>query len=582
MDKENPAVMKYIAQRADLLGAIRLPNNTFKDAAGTEVTSDIIFLQKRDRLIDIEPDWVHLGTDENGIKMNSYFVDNPDMIMGEMKMITGPHSMQSACIAYEDQSLSEQLAQAVENIHAEVTEYEYEDLTDEEEDLSIPADPEVRNFSYTVVDGKIYYRENSRMKPVDVSVTAENRIKGMIGIRDCVRTLIEYQTEDYPESDIKAEQEKLNELYDAFSKKCGLINSRANNSAFNSDSSYSLLSSLEVLDDEGNFVRKADMFSKRTIKQKVTVTSVDTASEALALSLAEKTKVDIPYMCGLTGKSEEEIAEDLSGVIFLNPFYAEGSSEPKYIPADEYLSGNVREKLAVAKTAAESDTAFEVNVRALSEVMPKDLTASEISVRLGATWLPPKDVEQFMFELFSTARYISWNIHVHYSEYTGEWNIEGKSYDRGNIKVYNTYGTSRINGYKIIEETLNLRDVRIFDYVEDENGNKKPVLNKKETAIAQGKQQLIKDAFADWIWKDQERRDRLCKLYNEKFNSVRPREYNGEHLNFVGINPEITLRPHQVNAIAHILYGGNTLLAHVVGAGKTFEMVAAAQESKRL
>ena len=385
MDKENPAIRKYIAQRADLLGAIRLPNNTFKDAAGTEVTSDIIFLQKRDRLIDIEPDWVHLGTDENGIKMNSYFVDNPDMIMGEMKMITGPHSMQSACIAYEDQSLSEQLAQAIENIHAEITEYEYEDLTDEEEDLSIPADPEVRNFSYTVVDGKIYYRENSRMKPVDVSVTAENRIKGMIGIRDCVRTLIEYQTEDYPESDIKAEQEKLNELYDAFSKKYGLINSRANNSAFNSDSSYSLLSSLEVLDDEGNFVRKADMFSKRTIKQKVTVTSVDTASEALALSLAEKTKIDIPYMCGLTGKSEEEIAEDLSGVIFLNPFYSEGSSEPKYIPADEYLSGNVREKLAVAKTAAENNTAFEVNVRALSEVMPKDLTASEISVRLGAT-----------------------------------------------------------------------------------------------------------------------------------------------------------------------------------------------------
>ena len=582
MDKENPAIRKYIAQRADLLGAIRLPNNTFKDAAGTEVTSDIIFLQKRDRLIDIEPDWVHLNTDENGIKMNSYFVDNPDMIMGEMKMITGPHGMQSACIAYEDQGLAEQLSGAIENIHAEVTEYEFDELTDEEEDLSITADPEVRNFSYTVVDGKLYYRENSRMKPVDVSVTAENRIKGMIGIRDCVRTLIEYQTEDYPESDIKAEQEKLNELYDAFSKKYGLINSRANNSAFNSDSSYCLLSSLEILDDEGNFIRKADMFSKRTIKQKVTVASVDTASEALALSLAEKIRIDMPYMCALTGKTEEEIAEDLSGVIFLNPFYSEGSSEPKYIPADEYLSGNIREKLATAKTAAESNTAFEVNVRALTEVMPKDLTASEISVRLGATWLPTEDIERFMFELFDTARYMTWNIHVHYSEYTGEWNIEGKSYDRSNVKVYNTYGTNRINGYKIIEETLNLRDVRIFDYVEDENGNKKPVLNKKETAIAQGKQQLIKDAFADWIWKDQERRDRLCKLYNEKFNSVRPREYNGEHLNFVGMNPEITLRPHQVNAIAHILYGGNTLLAHVVGAGKTFEMVAAAQESKRL
>ena len=582
MDKENPTIRKYIAQRADLLGAIRLPNNTFKSAAGTEVTSDIIFLQKRDRLIDIEPDWVHLNTDENGIKMNSYFVDNPDMIMGEMKMITGPHGMQSACIAYEDQGLAEQLNGAIENIHAEVTEYEFDELTDEEEDLSIPADPEVRNFSFTVSDGKIYYRENSRMKPVDVSVTAENRIKGMIGIRDCVRTLIEYQTEDYPESDIMAEQEKLNELYDAFSKKYGLINSRANNSAFNSDSSYCLLSSLEILDDEGNFIRKADMFSKRTIKQKVTVSSVDTASEALALSLAEKTRIDMPYMCALTGKTEEEIAEDLSGVIFLNPFYSEGSSEPKYIPSDEYLSGNIREKLATAKTAAESDAAFETNVKALTEVMPKDLTASEISVRLGATWLPTEDVERFMFELFDTARYMTWNIHVHYSEYTGEWNIEGKSYDRSNVKVYNTYGTNRINGYKIIEETLNLRDVRIFDYVEDENGKKTAVLNKKETAIAQGKQQLIKDAFADWIWKDQERRDRLCKLYNEKFNSVRPREYNGEHLNFVGINPEITLRPHQVNAIAHILYGGNTLLAHVVGAGKTFEMVAAAQESKRL
>lgn len=582
MDKENPAVRKYIAQRADLLGAIRLPNNTFKDAAGTDVTSDIIFLQKRDRLIDIEPEWVHLNTDENGITMNSYFVDNPDMIMGEMRLISGPHGPTPACIAYEDRSLAEQLSEAVENIHAEVTEYEFETLADEEEDLSIPAEPDVRNFSYTIVDGKIYYRENSRMNPVDVSVTAENRIKGMIGIRDCVRTLIEYQTEDFPDSYIENEQKKLNELYDAFSKKYGLINSHANNSAFNSDSSYCLLSSLEILDDEGNFLRKADMFSKRTIKQKVTVTSVDTASEALALSLAEKTKIDIEYMCSLTGKSEEEIAEDLKGVIFLNPRYSERSRELKYLPADEYLSGNIREKLNEAKTAAEDDSSFEINVKALTEVMPKDLSAGEISVRLGATWIPPMDIERFMFELFGTARYISFNIHVHYSEYTGEWNIEGKSYDRNNVKVYNAYGTNRINGYKIIEETLNLRDVRVFDYVEDENGNKKPVLNKNDTAVAQGKQQLIKDAFADWIWKDQERRDRLTKLYNEKFNSVRPREYNGEHLNFVGMNPEITLRPHQVNAIAHILYGGNTLLAHVVGAGKTFEMVAAAQESKRL
>ena len=420
------------------------------------------------------------------------------------------------------------------------------------------------------------------MNPVEVSVTAENRIKGMIGIRDCVRTLIEYQTEDFPDSYIENEQKKLNELYDAFSKKYGLINSRANNSAFNSDSSYCLLSSLEILDDEGNFIRKADMFSKRTIEQKVTVTSVDTASEALALSLAEKTKIDIEYMCSLTGKSEEEIAEDLKGVIFLNPRCSERSRELKYLPADEYLSGNIREKLNEARTAAEDDSSFEINVKALTEVMPKDLSAGEISVRLGATWIPPEDIERFMFELFGTARYISFNIHVHYSEYSGEWNIEGKSYDRNNVKVYNAYGTNRINGYKIIEETLNLRDVRVFDYVEDENGNKKSVLNKNDTAVAQGKQQLIKDAFADWIWKDQERRDRLCKLYNEKFNSVRPREYNGEHLNFVGMNPEITLRPHQVNAFAHILYGGNTLLAHVVGAGKTFEMVAAAQESKRL
>lgn len=582
MDKENPAVRKYIAQRADLLGAIRLPNNTFKDAAGTDVTSDIIFLQKRDRLIDIEPDWVHLNTDENGITMNSYFVDNPDMIMGEMRLISGPHGPTPACIAYEDRSLAEQLSEAVENIHAEVTEYEFETLADEEEDLSIPAEPDVRNFSYTIADGKIYYRENSRMNPVEVSVTAENRIKGMIGIRDCVRTLIEYQTEDFPDSYIENEQKKLNELYDAFSKKYGLINSRANNSAFNSDSSYCLLSSLEILDDEGNFIRKADMFSKRTIKQKVTVTSVDTASEALALSLAEKTKIDIEYMCSLTGKSEEEIAEDLKGVIFLNPRYSERSRELKYLPADEYLSGNIREKLNEARTAAEDDSSFEINVKALTEVMPKDLSAGEISVRLGATWIPPEDIERFMFELFGTARYISFNIHVHYSEYSGEWNIEGKSYDRNNVKVYNAYGTNRINGYKIIEETLNLRDVRVFDYVEDENGNKKPVLNKNDTAVAQGKQQLIKEAFAEWIWKDRERRERLTKLYNEKFNSVRPREYNGEHLNFVGMNPEITLRPHQVNAIAHILYGGNTLLAHVVGAGKTFEMVAAAQESKRL
>ena len=584
MDKENPAVRKYIAQRADLLGAIRLPNNTFKDAAGTEVTSDIIFLQKRDRLIDIEPEWVHLATDENGIRMNSYFVSNPEMVLGDMQIISGAHGPESACVAYEDAELGDLLQDAIQNIHAEITEFELDDLEAEDEDLSIPADPSVRNFSYTVVDGKLYFRENSRMNPVEVSMTAENRIKGMIAIRDCVRTLIEYQTEDYSDAEIQAEQVRLNELYDDFSKKYGLINARANNSAFSSDSSYCLLSSLEVLDDEGNFIRKADMFSKRTIKQKVTILSVDTASEAYALSLAEKAKIDMPYMMELTGKSEQELFEDLKGVIFLNPMHtSDEDGRPKYLPADEYLSGNVREKLEWARRSAELyPEDYAENVRALEAVQPVDLTASEISVRLGATWLPPEIAEQFMFELFGTPRYCQWNIHVHFSQYTGEWNVEGKSYDRTNVKAYNTYGTSRINGYKIMEETLNLKDVRIFDYIEDENGKKTAVLNKKETAIAQGKQELIKQAFADWIWQDPERREKLTRLYNEKFNSTRPREYDGSHMSFVGINPEITLRPHQVNAIAHILYGGNTLLAHVVGAGKTFEMVAAAQESKRL
>lgn len=571
MDKENPAVRKYIAQRADLLGAIRLPNNTFKDAAGTEVTSDIIFLQKRDRLIDIEPEWVHLATDENGIRMNSYFVSNPEMVLGDMQIISGAHGPESACVAYEDAELGDLLQDAIQNIHAEITEFELDDLEAEDEDLSIPADPSVRNFSYTVVDGKLYFRENSRMNPVEVSMTAENRIKGMIAIRDCVRTLIEYQTEDYSDAEIQAEQVRLNELYDDFSKKYGLINARANNSAFSSDRSYCLLSSLEVLDDEGNFIRKADMFSKRTIKQKVTILSVDTASEAYALSLAEKAKIDMPYMMELTGKSEQELFEDLKGVIFLNPMHtSDEDGRPKYLPADEYLSGNVREKLEWARRSAELyPEDYSENVRALEAVQPVDLTASEISVRLGATWLPPEIAEQFMFELFGTPRYCQWNIHVHFSQYTGEWNVEGKSYDRTNVKAYNTYGTSRINGYKIMEETLNLKDVRIFDYIEDENGKKTAVLNKKETAIAQGKQELIKQAFADWIWEDPERREKLTRLYNEKFNSTRPREYDGSHMSFVGINPEITLRPHQVNAIAHILYGGNTLLAHVVGAGKS-------------
>ena len=583
MDKENSAVRKYIAQRAELLGAIRLPNNTFKGNAGTEVVSDILILQKRDRLIDIEPDWVHLDTDENGIKMNSYFVQHPEMILGEMKMVSGRFGMEATCVPYENSDLAAQLDEAVANIHGEITEYEAEEEL-EEEDNSIPADPTVRNFSYTVVDDKIYYRENSRMTPVEVSATAENRIKGMIAIRNSVRTLIELQTEDYPDSEIKAEQERLNRLYDTFSGKYGLINSRANTSAFSQDSSFSLLSALEIIGEDGELERKADMFSKRTIKPHTPVTSVDTASEALAVSLGEKATIDMDYMMELSGKSENEIFEDLKGVIFLNPLYEYGNSyEPKYLMADEYLSGNVREKLRIAKNSAELyPEDYKVNVEALQKVQPKDLTASEISVRLGATWLPPDDVQEFIFHLLETPRYAQWNIKVHFSPFTSEWNIEGKSYDKGNVRAYNTYGTSRINAYKIIEETLNLKDVRIFDYIEDDEGRKKAVLNKKETAIAQSKQEMIKQEFQDWIWSDPERRERLCKFYNEKFNSVRPREYDGSHIIFNGMNPEIELREHQKNAVAHILYGGNTLLAHAVGAGKTFEMVAAAQESKRL
>ncbi|MBR4132665.1 MAG: DEAD/DEAH box helicase family protein, partial [Oscillospiraceae bacterium] len=583
MDKENPAVRKYIAQRADLLGAIRLPNDTFKRAAGTDVTSDILFLQKRDRLIDHEPDWVHLGTDENGVRMNQYFVDNPEMVLGDMRMISGPFGPESACIPYEDQSLDDLLSAAVQNIHADYTAIEPEEIA-EEDDLSIPADPSVRNFSFTLVDGKLYYRQNSVMNPVDVSLTAQNRIKGMIAIRDSVRRLIEYQTEDYPDSVIRDEQATLNRLYDEFVKSYGILNNRANRAAFSDDSSACLLSSLEILDDEGVFVRKADMFTKRTIRQRVTVTAVDTASEALALSLAEKARVDMEYMSALTGKTERELAEDLAGIIFLNPMHGYGNStEEKYLPADEYLSGNVREKLQWARKSAElRPEDYSINVEALERVQPTDLTAAEISVRLGATWLPPEIVKQFMFELFGTPRYMRWNMNVCFSQYTGEWKIEGKNHDGGNIKANSTYGTRRINGYKILEQTLNLRDVRIFDYIPDENGRKTPILNRQETAIAQGKQALIKEAFANWIWADPMRREELCKLYNERFNSIRPREYDGSHLNFVGMNPEIRLRQHQVNAIAHILYGGNTLLVHTVGAGKTFEMVAAAQESKRL
>jgi len=582
MDKENPSVRKYIAQRADLLGAIRLPNDTFKAAAGTEVTSDILFLQKRSGMTDLEPDWVHLGTDEKGLKMNGYFVSHPEMVLGQMQEVSGPYGMETACIPQKGQSLESLLTAAIGQIQGEMQNVDLDDLPVEEVD-TLPADPSVRNFSFAVVDGKLYFRENSRMDPVSVSATAEHRIRGLIGIRDCVRTLIEYQTEDYPETMIQAAQAHLNALYDSFAEKYGRINSRANSSAFSTDNAYYLLSSLEVRDSEGNFLRKADMFSKRTIRQKISVTSVDTASEALALSLAEKAKVDMPYIMELTHKSEEEILSDLKGVIFLNPEH-DGNEDVahKYLPADEYLSGNVREKLRTARAFAETDEGYTVNVQSLEAVQPVDLTASEISVRLGAAWLPTEVVRDFTFELLRTPFYQRRNIKVHYSTYTGEWNIDGKSLDRGNVRSENTFGTERINAYKIIEETLNLRDVRIFDYEYDDSGKKVAILNTKQTAIAQGKQEQIKQEFADWIWSDSNRRERLTTLYNEKFNSIRPREYDGSHLNFVGINPEITLRPHQVNAIAHILYGGNTLLAHTVGAGKTFEMVAAAQESKRL
>ena len=583
MDKTNSTVRKYIAQRAELLGAIRLPNDTFKGNAGTEVVSDILFLQKRDRLIDIEPDWVQLGTNENGITMNSYFVEHPEMILGEMKTVSGRFGEEVTCVPFENADLSELLSEAVANIHGEISDYEVEDEL-EEENNSIPADPNVRNFSYTIVDDKIYFRENSRMSLVEVSATAENRIKGMVAIRDCVRNLIELQTEDYPDEEIKAEQSKLNSLYDGYTKKYGLINSRANVSAFGDDSSFALLSALEVINENGELERKADMFFKRTIKPHKPITEVDTADEALAVSMGEKATVDMEYMRELTGKSEEELFSDLKGVIFLNPLYGYGNvTEQKYLMADEYLSGNVREKLITAKKSAEVyPEDYKINVEALEKVQPKDLTASEISVRLGATWIPPEIFEKFMFEFLDTPRYAQWNIKVHYSQYTGEWNIEGKSYDRSNVKAYSTYGTSRINAYKIIEETLNLKDVRIFDYIEDEDGKKKAVLNKKETAIAQAKQELIKQGFQDWVWADPTRREKLTKMYNEKFNSIRPREYDGSHITFNGMNPEIELREHQKNAVAHILYGGNTLLAHAVGAGKTFEMVSAAMESKRL
>ena len=582
MDKRTASARKYIAQRAELLGAIRLPNNAFKAAAGTEVVSDILFLQKRERMVDIEPEWVHLATNEDGIQMNSYFIDHPDMVLGEMKMVSGPFGPTPTCEPYPEQPLEALLAEAVQNIHGEIAAYDREEEL-EGEDHSIEADPAVRNFSYTLVAGQIYYRENSRMNPVEVSKTAESRIRGMIELRDCVRTLLEYQTEDYPNEEIKAQQAKLNTLYDAFTRKYGLINSRGNAIAFDQDSSYFLLCSLEILDEARNLKRKADLFTKRTIRSHKPAEKVDTAVEALALSIGEKAHVDMDYMSRLTGKDEETLFSELTGVVFLNPAYTgENDGHEKYLPADEYLSGNVRQKLTVAQGKAEQDPQYQTNADALAQVQPTDLTASEISVRLGATWLDTEYVRRFIFETLGTPRSAQWGMKVHYSGITGEWRIEGKSKDRGNVKAISTYGTQRINAYEIIEVTLNLKDVRIFDYVYDADGRKTAVLNKKETAIAQSKQELIKDAFAEWIWKDPDRREAICKTYNILFNSNRPREYDGSHINFSGMNPEITLRKHQVNAIAHILYGGNTLLAHVVGAGKTFEMVAAAMESKRL
>ena len=580
MDKASPEVRKYIAQRAELLGAIRLPDNTFKANAGTEVTSDILILQKRDRVMDIEPDWVHLDTDENGVTMNRYFVEHPEMVLGEIKMEnTRFGTFEPVCKARKDIPLSELLSNAVQRINGEIPELDnrVDEISDEQE-LSVPADPNVRNFSFTLVDGRVYFRENDRMQPASVSMTAENRIKGLIQIRDCVRKLIEYQTDDYPEEMIRTEQENLNRLYDVYIAKYGLINSRGNYLAFASDESYFLLCSLEVLDDEGNFKRKADMFTKRTIKPHREVTSVETASEALALSIGEKARVDLPYMEQLTGKTQAELVQDLQGIIFKVP-----NCEPvSYVAADEYLSGNVRNKLTVAELAAKNDPELAVNVEALEKVIPKDLSAAEISVRLGATWIPQEDIQRFVMELLTPSSYAAGRLKVRYTPINGDWFIENKSSDMGNVKADSTYGTKRASAYRIIEDTLNLRDTRIFDYVYDEHGNKKAVFNAKETTAAQAKQEVIKQAFQDWIWKDPERRNRLVRYYNDTFNSVRPREYDGSHITFGGISPEITLRPHQVNAIAHILYGGNTLLAHKVGAGKTFEMVAAAQESKRL
>ena len=563
MDKKNSEVRKYIAQRAELLGAIRLPNNTFTKNAGTKVTSDILFLKKRENMTDIMPDWVYLDTDKNGITMNKYFVDNPDMILGTMEMEPTQYGRpDSTCKPYEGIELKTLLDEAKEKIEGEITEYEIGDI-EEREEIMLPADPSIKNFSYTIIDGKVYFRENSVMAEQDLPITTISRIKGMIELRDCVRDLIDLQTEDYPEENIKVAQAKLNRMYDSYVKKYGIINSRGNRLAFEADSSYYLLCSLEVMDSEGRFVRKADMFSKRTIKAYKEITSVDTANEALIVSLSEKASVDLEYMSKLTSKTQEELVKELDGIIYKLPM-----ENNKYVTSDEYLSGNIREKLKMAEASVGMHPEFATNIEALKQVMPKDLTANEIGIKLGATWIPTEIIDKFMYELLETPNHAQWNMKVKFSEYNSQWYITSKNYDYSNVKANKTYGTNRVNAYEIIEKTLNLKDVKVFDTVTDIDGNKKREFNAKETAIAQAKQDQIKQAFEDWIFNDVERRERLVRLYNDKFNSIRPREYDGSHLNFVGMNPEIKLRTHQQNAIAHILYGRNTLLAHEVRSRK--------------
>lgn len=563
MDKKNSEVRKYIAQRAELLGAIRLPNNTFTKNAGTKVTSDILFLKKRENMTDIMPDWVYLDTDKNGITMNKYFVDNPDMILGTMGTEPTQYGRpDSTCKPYEGIELKTLLDEAKEKITGEITEYEIGDIEEREETM-LPADPSVKNFSYTIIDGKVYFRENSVMAEQDLPITTISRIKGMIELRDCVRDLIDLQTEDYPEENIKIAQAKLNRMYDNYVKKYGIINSRGNRLAFEADSSYYLLCSLEVMDSEGRFVRKADMFSKRTIKAYKEITSVDTANEALIVSLSEKASVDLEYMSKLTNKTQEELVKELDGIIYKLPM-----ENNKYVTSDEYLSGNIREKLKMAEASVGMHPEFATNIEALKQVMPKDLTANEIGIKLGATWIPTEIIDKFMYELLETPNHAQWNMKVKFSEYNSQWYITSKNYDYSNVKANKTYGTNRVNAYEIIEKTLNLKDVKVFDTVTDLDGNKKREFNAKETAIAQAKQDQIKQAFEDWIFNDVERRERLVRLYNDKFNSIRPREYDGSHLNFVGMNPEIKLRTHQQNAIAHILYGRNTLLAHEVRSRK--------------